>query len=323
MLSEGSYKFPIITFFDEMKVLLHIGYPKTASTWLQENFFPHVRNIRSFDRKSIQKYFLEPGAFDFNIDITQRYFNGDDNKITLISDELLLGRLRPGGVKGFVTKEVANRLRAVFPGAQIIIFIRHQADIVASSYVQYVRSGGNYGIKKFLYPEKYFGDKGNKLVLLGLDYFLYDKVIDYYASLFGKENVHIFIYEEFRDNSRDFLKKFSDRFGLKYNDDEINFSPVNTSYRKFLILTRRFSSLFSRNGPLNKYYLFHIPRFDYLSRYFHTVANNYRIFGNRLSFKEILGRKNLLFINEYYKESNRILIEKYDLADLRKYNYPL
>ncbi|MBN1597448.1 MAG: sulfotransferase [Bacteroidales bacterium] len=306
-----------------MSTILHIGYPKTATSWLQEKYYPKITNRFLVPRKTLQKYFLEPGAFEFDVENTGKIFNEFSDKPLLLSDELLLGRLRPGGVKGFVTKEVANRLHKVFPDARVVLFIRNQIDMVASSYLQYVRSGGNYSIRRFMFPEDYEGSRSNRTVLLGLDYFLYHQVIDYYKQLFGDDQVDIYLYEDFDSDPKSFIQNFNDKYSFDCDISKIDFTRVNPGYRKFLIHTRRFSSIFSRMGPLNKYYLFHIKNFDYISRYFHYIANNYKIFGGRPDSKKLIGRKNLKRVEDYYRESNRMLTDKYNLNQIEKYNYPL
>ena len=209
-----------------MSTIIHIGYPKTASSWLQEEFFPKIENCTMIPRKKIQHYFLDPGAFEFNVENVKKEFQAEKDKHLLLSDELLLGRLRPGGVKGFVTKEVANRLYSVFPDAHIILFIRNQVDMIASTYLQYVRSGGNYSIRKFMFPEDYEGSRSNRLILLGLDYFLYHHVINYYKSLFGTEQVHVYLYEDLNKEPDEFLRKFTDKFNLQFN----GLLPKSNSY---------------------------------------------------------------------------------------------
>ena len=306
-----------------MSILLHIGYPKTASSWLQKKYFSEIENCAIINRKVIQRCFLEPGAFEFNANQTRKQFQTEPGKHLLLSDELLLGRLRPGGVKGFVTKEVANRLKSVFPEAQVILFIRNQVEMIASAYLQYVRSGGNYGIRKFMFPEDYEGSRSNRLVLLGLDYFLYHHVLDYYKKLFGEKNVHVYLYEELENNPKEFIRQFSEQFQFQVDKDKIEFDRVNTGYRSLLVYTRRFSSIFSKMGPLNKYYFLHIRNFDYISRYFHHIANQFAIFGSRPNSYRLIGKKNIERVNDFYGASNRILIEQHGLKSIKKYNYPL
>jgi hypothetical protein len=306
-----------------MSIYIHVGYPKTASTWLQKKFFPKVRNINTLDRKTIRKYLLDPGAFDFNVDDTRDFFRNYNDKDLWLSEELLLGRLRIGGVNGFITKEIANRMKLVFPDGKIIFFIRNQIDVLASSYIEYVRSGGNYGIDKFLFSYRYFGHGANNLVLLGPEYFLYHKALKYYINLFGEENVKIFLFENFKENPQLFISQFAEKFKLDYSESEIDFSPSNAGYRKSLIFLRRLVNSFSYKGPLNKYYLINIPRIHYI---FHDVfewANRYTIFGKKPSSEKILGKRNMDILKNFFSESNQILLNELEISDLEKFHYPL
>ena len=51
--------------------------------------------------------------------------------------------------------------------------------------------------------------------------------------------------------------------------------------------------------------------------------NTHKMFGHFPGSKEILGEKNFDFINNYFRESNRILYNELKIKDLEKYNYPL
>jgi hypothetical protein len=306
--------------------ILHIGFPKTSSTWFQESFYPHINNIFYLPRNTVQDLFIRPGAFDWNEQDCKKQLEiltSGNTKRIVICEELLLGRLRPGGVKHFVTKEIANRLKLVFREATIVLFIRNQMDAIASAYLQYIQSGGNYSINKFINPNKISGGDYNSLVLLGPDYFQYHKVIDHYAELFGQENVQIFLYEDFRDSNKLFIDAFKEKFNFLIDERQLSCERVNESYRALLVAPRKFCNAFTRKGPLNKYYILHIPYIDRIIRLVFAKANKYRIFGNRRSAEKILGRKNLKYLQSFYRQSNRILIEKYGLTSISSYHYPL
>ncbi len=306
--------------------VLHIGFPKTASSWFQESFYPNVQNINYIARESVQQLFLNPGAFDWNAYNCKTQLESlviNSTGRVVLCEELLLGRLRPGGVKHFVTKEVANRLKIIFPRATIIIFIRNQLDAIASAYLQYIQSGGNYSFDKFIFPDKISGGDYNNLVLLGIDYFQYHKVLDYYSDLFGSENVHIYLYEEFCSSNINFITSYSGTYKFAIDIKSLSFKRINEGYRTMLIYPRRFCNAFTRNGPLNKYYIIHLPFADRLTKIAFAKANKCKVFGMRKSTKEILGVKNIEYLKSYYKHSNQILLEKFGLNELARYDYPL
>ncbi len=79
--------------------LLHIGYHKTATTWLQEALFNNTENgfYSPWNRGQITEDFVKPNALTFDPLITRaRYENGiskavQNNVIATLSHERLSG----------------------------------------------------------------------------------------------------------------------------------------------------------------------------------------------------------------------------------------
>ncbi len=305
-----------------MKPLIHIGYPKTATTWFQQNFFPFVENIKYVSKKEINEHIIFPNSFEFNPVKEKQYFTYNNNKRILLSHENLIGAIRRGGINGYMTKELGLRLKAVFGDAKIIIFIRNQFDIISSAYFQYIRAGGTYSIGKYLH-HKMFNEEFNKILLFSFKHFEYDKIIKYYEDLFGKENVYTFLYEDFANNNNEFLTRFQKTFDFKVNLNNINYIHKNDKYRTGLTKIVRFSNIFTRKRVLYKYYLLNIPYWFIYSRRLLNYLNKYKIFGRHPEALEILGKKHYSYISEYYKASNRILVNDFNLKSIEKYNYPL
>lgn len=130
--------------------VVHVGYHKTGSTWLQRAVFPLLDGIR-----------YEPG-----------YERGPVADGTLVSREGLSGTLW-GGETGL---EIAERLATDAPGARILVFVRRQEDMLASIYGQYVNEGGWRGPRRFL--ESY--DVGR---------FEYHRLVARYRELFDQVKV--------------------------------------------------------------------------------------------------------------------------------------
>ena len=75
-----------------MKKIIHIGYHKTASTWLQKVLFPLVNNYYYIDRSVSQRLFTNQRGFDFNPKKVRNFFESL-NYNTIISEEKLSGNL--------------------------------------------------------------------------------------------------------------------------------------------------------------------------------------------------------------------------------------
>jgi hypothetical protein len=116
--------------------------------------------------------------------------SADDKKALLISHESLHSGPEWFGADVCM---MAHRLKAVFPDAKIVIGIRNQRDYIESNYKQYVILGGKLSYRKFLSDSYAF----NYGLLPKLNY---EKLISYYFNIFGKENVHVYLLEEFKQD---------------------------------------------------------------------------------------------------------------------------
>ena len=133
-----------------MKPIFHIGYPKTATSWLQKNFFPKIENATYISRHETFETFVQPNHFDFDADQIREKYSLNNKDLKIFSLEGFIGTTHNFGLNGYLTTEHAFRIHRVFPEARIILFIRKQPDIIASSYIQYIKGGGTYSLKKFL-----------------------------------------------------------------------------------------------------------------------------------------------------------------------------
>ena len=113
--------------------LIHIGYPKSGTTWFQKNFYPNVKNAGYIPRNDVQDHIIRPYAIGFDTTESAQFFNQEQDNNLIICEELLLASVRSGGFNGFVTKEIGHRLKSIFPNAIIVIFIRNQVDLIASA----------------------------------------------------------------------------------------------------------------------------------------------------------------------------------------------
>lgn len=180
-----------------MKVV-HVGFPKTATTFLQERVFPQFcRRLTYLGPDLSAPLFAsvinrDDTVFDFE-DSKKRIeaaWGGNEN--ALFSYEPLTGL---DYRSAFVNRtQIAQRLKKL-GFERVIITIRNQFDALESAYKQYVKSGGvlkffeyvtfDPGKPKYLYPE----------------YFDYYSIYRLYAETFGAPNVLILQYERLREDT--------------------------------------------------------------------------------------------------------------------------
>jgi hypothetical protein len=303
--------------------IVHIGYPKTGSTWFQNNFFPQVKNYSFVPRiEVLREQIIYPAPFDFNPDSAKDFFKTyrilNGNRGLILSDEGFLGG------NEFLFKEYAQRLKEVFNNdAQIILFIRNQFTKIISSYSQYVKNnGGNLPIRKFLYREQGF-NRVNNISFFNASSLKYDRIIQFYCDLFGKSNVHVFLYEDFANNPHKFMEDFIQRFNFEVNLSTIDFSRQNKGLRRRLFWLVRFGNRFTRRNRFEKHYFVNLPYWYFIQHRLINWLNQFSVFGNPPTPEDFFSAKDHQFLFDYYKEGNRNLLINYGLDNLKEYGYPL
>ena len=184
----------------------------------------------------------------------------DGAEPAIVCEEDLSGVLHNGLVSLYAAKEIASQLAAIAPEAAIVIFVRSQPSLAASCYNQYVREGGTSSVHRYLFPEDYHhpGDvRPLKVPRFDFRQFEFERLTAHYDALFGKPNVFVFAFEQFRTGRgipRPFLRDLGHR------------SPVRLEQRSaepFLAkgdpAARESDEPFHRRSVSDKRVIAHIP----------------------------------------------------------------
>ncbi|MDZ7840052.1 MAG: hypothetical protein U5R46_04395 [Gammaproteobacteria bacterium] len=306
------------------KDLIHIGYHKSATTWFQKVYYPGVRNARYIDRNLVKRAFLEPSALHWRPDDARDLLNLDPDNPVILCEEELSGYLHNGGLFGCLSKDMAYRLRAVFPEANIVAFIRRQPDMLAACYAQYIRGGGTFSVRRYLWPQRYLvgaESRYYKIPRFSFDHFEYLPLMRHYVELFGRERVHVFPYEALAHGPEVFLQEFSQRLGLERAVDGPGSRRRNVSYQPWLIPVARLLNLMTRRTVQDKHYLVHIPYWYSARRWFLEMVNRLPLSASS-SPAGLLGAGTVARINDRYRETNCQLAREFDMP-LESYGYPL
>lgn len=290
------------------RAIIHIGYHKTATTWFQEHFYPAVKNARYIPRDVVRAALLEDTAFQFDPAKARQKLGAAPGETVAICEEGLSGYLHHGGLLGYLSKEVAHRIKAVFPDARIVIVVRNQPSIIAASYQQYVKGGGTHSLRRYLFGEQYLrGARGEitKCPRFTFDHFDYAPLVAHYQSVFGKENVHVFAYEAFHAAPEAFLDEFCARLDLAADVEPVALaSSSNRSYGIFIMRIVRILNLFTYRTVFDKHYIIHIPFWYAVVRVIGETLN--RIPGLNWAPKSagFLGKRLRRWIEQRYWRSN-------------------
>ncbi len=126
------------------RTLLHIGMPRTASTFFQNEVFPNLKRFKHIGVDQTQyseafqrMLYQDESRYDENAIGESLKISEGENLI--ISNELFVGQ----SVHMVSTNRTRNakRLNQLFPNADVVLFLRNQADLLESLYSIGVYSG--------------------------------------------------------------------------------------------------------------------------------------------------------------------------------------
>lgn len=308
--------------FPATQSIVHLGYHKTATTWLQKQLFPLATSHDFVPRKTVQEAFLVPSGMHFCADKAAEVLAlGGRNRPVLLSEENLSGYLHNGGLHGFLAPEVARRIKAVLPEAQIVIFIRNQFEICRATYAQYVSGGGTWGQKRYFDTARHVCGaltRPWKAPAFEFEHFEFDRLVAHYDALFGRERVHVYPYEWLKDRPA-LIARLEADLGLSLDVLPPEKSRSNTSLGGAGLTVMRAVNLFSRQSVVNKDRIVDLPGGQALRHGAKWLVA--RVPGMNRRPARLSGRLRER-IAHHYPESNRRLMALRDLP-LAELGYPV
>lgn len=308
------------------RCLVHIGYHKTATNWFQRSYYPAVTNRTYVHRKRVRAAFLDVHALEFSPDQAIAALEVGHTNGLILCEEELSGNLHNGGLQGFLSKEVAYRLKATLPDADVAIFIRSQPDMICSVYKQYIKEGGTHSPRRYLYPFDRLDPHGfspKKTPYFSFQHFDYRLLIDHYRQVFGAERVHVFLYEEFSREPQRFMDDYARRFGLEVDLASVPQSRLNVSNKRLSLWVARKMNHFSYRNVMDKRLILNIPGMYRLRhRLVAPLLDRFAFFSGPAGLRAILGDAIVQRIEERYRASNRALAHELGLP-LDRWGYPV
>ncbi len=308
--------------------LIHIGFHKTGSTWLQRELFhsdsecfcPLTPDRNRNSGKFIGKHFVRDheryllSSFAMNKDAIQQAVEAaakcvdPGDRIPVISYERLSGNPHAGS---FDARTIADRIKASFPEARIFCVIREQRDIILSTWFQYLKIGGTDSLTDYL-TRSYDGRRPG----FSPAAYNYIELVDYYRGLFSPENVLVLPYEMLRDSASEFLRRIGDFTGK----DLAGFAdkaavPHNIRKDDFLVPRFPFLNMLCRKSSVNGYSPLYLPGSKFVFDSVDSLiggGNRKRIHKMKRQIDEIIGDR--------YAAGNRRLSELIDI-ELPDYGY--
>jgi hypothetical protein len=230
--------------------LIHIGYPKTGSTFLQAWFNQHPKlcfsngGLGSFNNVfEMARHAARENESTFEYFVTS--FEGLSTPINWISELPIEFGLRSFfEIHLFKVSQarVCEYLKCLYPNGKILIVTRGFKGFFLSLYSEYARCGGILDFPKMC--------KG----VLEMDLLDFDYLIRLYEDNFGKENLIVIPYELLRDDQNKFFAVIEERLNLPHFEAGIGRLNESLSseelywYPKISAGVSRFAQRFGQSG---------------------------------------------------------------------------
>lgn len=324
---------------NESLVAIHVGIAKSASTTLQKQLFDKHFEInflgiyplgdKGKDSKDVNKnnpYLQDLKVKEFHDQLVQKtqeqidfelvyklkkhieetYFSSDN--LNLFSNERFTSIF-------FSYPDIykkANRLKELFSKAKIIFIIRNQPDVIKSQYRDHPFDPNDLIHGKPVSIEEWIDldlKKEKYSYIKSLDY---NKIINYYETLFGKENIGVFLFEDlvkdlnyFTNEISNFLK-IDKKTTIQLIRNKTENTGVSSQYNKIRQLKRKM-----------------IPAIE-IKKFIPSFLMKFLINTIKTGKKHTIEIEDNHYnkINNLFKHPNTTLQLKYDL-NFSKYNYPL
>lgn len=197
--------------------VIHVGFHKTATSWLQKHYFkahPEIALVNDYKKPQDDRflsYLIATPTLKFSPEesktlwqeVVRTEYHGEP--AICISAERLSGHPASGG---YDRETIAERLSQTIPNARILITVRDQVEIVKSIYNQLLREGYPGTFTDLVRSQQW------KCTSFCLAYLEFDLLVEAYANRFGKQNVCVLRFEDFRDSKLAFLEQLASFIGV-------------------------------------------------------------------------------------------------------------
>jgi len=241
---------------------VHMGIHKTGSTFMQRHFFPLLAGARYLPLRTTHRDFLRYLLYADDFVFTGATARDmllanlgctEPTDAFLLSDEQLYGSPWDGAA---LRRRNAERLAAALPGSRIVVVLRNQRALLQSLYLQYIKTGGSAHWSQFLAADRH-------PLITSISYYRFAEYLHYLFRLFGRQQVAVFLYEDFLSDATSYLNGWCDFLGLSRElwdrrilDRRENISlspravPLMRLANKFTSSLRRPYSLFPRAAQI-------------------------------------------------------------------------
>lgn len=238
----------------EGPALFHVGYPKTASTYLQYGVFSNS----SFgfgmaggqeNRSHIMHWFRTDDPYLFEPDkVSEDMIRlekpvRDRGLVPVWSEETFVGNPLTRCYDGAWMLEKLHSTGRAF---QIVFTIRNQADLILSAYREYLKLNRN-SLRDFVGTGH---EPRSFRPIFHPEYLLYDIAVNSWAEAFGRENILVLPQELLRSDPEDYIKRLLSCVGIS-TASEVPSQAYNVGRGGTALLAARTLNAFFTRSPLS------------------------------------------------------------------------
>jgi sulfotransferase family protein len=192
--------------------VIHIGANKTGSTTLQRKLFPRAPGLlylgEDCDRYQEHRETLDSLVWDDDLyyrrDAAVRLFEAyrreaGDRTFVYSNEDIMRSR---------VPAQCARRLKTLLPDAHVLLVVRNQLSAVQSWYAShgaYLRNVPRRYWRRYVSFDEWMDYCTMFPAYSPLAGFMYHEIAGLYAGLFGRDRVHILLYEDFVERPDRFI----------------------------------------------------------------------------------------------------------------------
>lgn len=241
-----------------LRPLLHLGYIKTGSTFLQRAVFnrPDLGFVlpSGHPRGILAEQIITSDSFSFDPDRARPIFQQAERQsiqqnpgcVPVWSEEVLIGNPLSRRYDG---ESNSRKLKETFGHAKILIVIREQRSMALSMYKEFIRQGNPNGLDDFIgtgSEPKGFNPILNRWFLE------YSNAIEAYYQLFGQSEVLILPYEQLREDPHRFISRIQRHAGAQSKSDaQIDAERRHQSIGSAALGLQRTINRFNVRSPLS------------------------------------------------------------------------
>ncbi len=230
-------------------VLVHLGFPKALSSWLQKQWFVPGNGYQTvMDPLQVQQKIIDSTPFAWTSEAAANAIkkNRQADLLPVITSEALSGNMYSGGYNG---KECIDRVLQLAPQARLLLVVREQRALIRSLYKSLVTWGMPHSIDRILKPvEPRLSPQFN------LDFLRFDQRVAYYQQLVGKDRLLVLPYEMFTRQPQVFLQsiqEFAGVDGIGQLDTAAVGRKINAGQTLLNLYIQRWLNYFFLSGPFN------------------------------------------------------------------------